>query len=998
MQVSVIRLAQRLRSNVRRVDGVIWAAVWFRMAKLTTELLLSLPPNMQQHLAACEPDVAASAFSTCDPPGNQLGSGGGTAHVLAEAWAALGEGRSFGTWLTDSRKIIIHGGGQSRRLPAYAGASKLFVPVPAYRWSLGQRLDQSLLDLQRPFVEDVVSKAGSRARLAIASGDVLLRTEESLPALPDADVVLMGLWARPEDAQHFGVMFCDRGDPSRLCRFVQKPSPNHIRELAAEYTFMIDVGLWLLSERAVMCLMSKCGWLSDKQRFRGETSDAYDLYGEWGPSFGDEATCADADIRELTTAVVSIPGGQFYHFGKSRDIISSVYELQNLVVDQTRFGQPGTQPHPRQFIQNADFKFPLRHDDNHTLWVENSSVPASWSLGAEHILSGVPENDWALDLPSGVCLDFSPIGDKGYAIRPYGIDDAFRGALGDKQTQWMGSPVAAWFEKRGISLDAAGLDQDCDLQDAAIFPVVNESELSGDFVQWLCSPDPTDDATLRTLWLESVRVSATDIARDINLVRLYAARRGRMHESILAMAANYRRSVFYRLDLEHVAGILAEEGRGMHELPSLDSTDPVVMQMHDCMLRARVLQLTDDSAAAEVQEKRAFEVLRDAIVAPVMADSVTPRCSVVADQIVWGRAPARLDLGGGWTDTPPYCLERGGSVLNLAVDLNGQPPIQVFARVTEARELVIRSIDLGLSEHLRTYDEVGAYDRLSSGFAIARAALALAGFDPRFNGGRYDSLEAQLADFGGGIEISMLAAIPKGSGLGTSSILAATLLGTLADLADLGWDRTEIAHRTLALEQMLTSGGGWQDQVGGIFPGVKLTETRSGLDQTPLVRWAPSSFFNSSAVRGRVLLYYTGVTRLARNILADIVRGIFLNSRERLATLDGIGQAAHFVYDAIQRDDIDGVAEGVRRSWQLNQQLDSGTNVPDVQAILDTCGDDLAAAKLLGAGGGGYLFMIASSDESASRIRARLEKTPPNDRARFVDMTISDTGLHITRS
>ena len=137
---------------------------------------------------------------------------------------------------------------------------------------------------------------------------------------------------------------------------------------------------------------------------------------------------------------------------------------------------------------------------------------------------------------------------------------------------------------------------------------------------------------------------------------------------------------------------------------------------------------------------------------------------------------------------------------------------------------------------------------------------------------------------------------------------------------------------------------------------------------------------------------------MARNILADIVRGIFLNSRERLATLDGIGRAAHFIYDAIQRDDIEGVAEGVRRSWQLNQQLDSGTNVPDVQAILDTCGEDLAAAKLLGAGGGGYLFMIASSADGAARLRAKLEACPPNDRARFVGMTISEQGLHITRS
>ena len=211
------------------------------MAESDTERLLSLPPNMQRQLEVCDPRTAASSFFTCDPPGNPLGSGGGTAHVLAEAWRAGGAGLSFKAWLSARRKIIIHGGGQSRRLPSYAGTGKLFIPVPAYRWSLGQRLDQNLLDLQYPFVENIVAKAAPQARIAIASGDVLLRSDETLPSLPDADVVLMGLWARPEDAQHFGVMFCDSSDPSRLVSFLQKPSPDRIRELAAETLFMIDV-------------------------------------------------------------------------------------------------------------------------------------------------------------------------------------------------------------------------------------------------------------------------------------------------------------------------------------------------------------------------------------------------------------------------------------------------------------------------------------------------------------------------------------------------------------------------------------------------------------------------------------------------------------------------------------------------------------------------------------------------------------------------------------
>ena len=221
----------------------------------------------------------------------------------------------------------------------------------------------------------------------------------------------------------------------------------------------------------------------------------------------------------------------------------------------------------------------------------------------------------------------------------------------------------------------------------------------------------------------------------------------------------------------------------------------------------------------------------------------------------------------------------------MAIELNGQPPIQVFARQIEAPVITIRSIDLGISEQLTTYQDIAAYDKLGSGFTLARAAFAICGFHPDFNAGRFQTLEEQLIELGGGIEISMLAAIPKGSGLGTSSILAATILAVLSDLADLKWDLAEISQRTLALEQLLTSGGGWQDQIGGIFPGVKLTKTLPGLNQAPVLRWLPSRFFQGED-KARMLLYYTGITRIAHGILGEIVRGIFLNSGSRLETID----------------------------------------------------------------------------------------------------------------
>ena len=88
----------------------------------------------------------------------------------------------------------------------------------------------------------------------------------------------------------------------------------------------------------------------------------------------------------------------------------------------------------------------------------------------------------------------------------------------------------------------------------------------------------------------------------------------------------------------------------------------------------------------------------------------------------------------------------------------------------------------------------------------------------------------------------------------------------------------------------------------------------------------------------------------------------------------------------------------VRRSWELNQRLDSGTNPPGVQAIMAQVSDWLAGAKLLGAGGGGYLLMYAKDIEAARRVRESLTRQPPNAKARFVGLSLSTTGLQVTRS
>ena len=860
--------------------------------------LLSLPPNLVDAFHEVTGLSREDYFCTCDPIGHRLGSGGGTAWLLQEAWREgvrrEGGEESFEEWLSEEKRILIHAGGQSKRLPSYAVSGKVLMPLPVFRWERGQRLSQDLMSVQLPLYEKMMAMAPNNIHTMVVSGDVLIRATQPLQPIPEADVVCYGLWLDASVAKNHGVFVSSRRTPTVLKQMLQKPSVQTLTDLQKDHFYLTDIGVWLLSDKAVKLLIA-----------RSEGRE-YDLYGEFGCALGTEPTKPDGDISDLSVAIVPLAGGEFYHFGTSREMISSTMRLQNLVNDQREIMHLDRKPHPSIFVQNTVMEIPFT-EENSNIWIENSHVGRRWHLTHDHVITGVPENDWEISLEPGECIDVVPVGETDYEVRRYRIDEP---------------------------------------------------------------------------------LNSNELAERANLRRLFDQRREFRKQNWSTLARNWNHSVFYQLDLADAAEQFKSQRIPMP--PSLPDDAPLMTRIHDAMFRG--------------DSDRAFSLLREGLTehtgsgtmcSPTNTDVHDPVCSlcIADDQIVWGRSPVRIDIAGGWTDTPPYCLMEGGSVINFAIELNGQPPLQAYVKPSKEYHIVLRSIDLGAVEKVETTEQLKDFMHVGSPFSIPKAALVLAGF-----GVGEKDLKSQLDAFGSGIELTLLSAVPAGSGLGTSSILAATVLGALNDFCGLGWDKNEIGHRTLMLEQMLTTGGGWQDQFGGVLGGVKLLQTGRGFEQNPQVRWLPNDLWTQPEHQACHLLYYTGITRTAKQILAEIVRRMFLNDNAELRLLREMKEHTQEMYEAILQNDFRKMGLLMRKTWQQNQALDSGTNPSAIAALTELIDDLCLGYKLPGAGGGGYLYMIAKDPEASVRIRKILTEHRQNRNARFVEMSLSTTGLQISRS
>jgi fucokinase len=845
-----------------------------------------------------------------DPGGRRVGSGGSTLLCMADL-ARRGS-------LRGRRVLILHSGGDSRRLPSWSAFGKIWVPLGRRGMGLGPMNVPALFDLV--LAELSTLELPAVGGVVVASGDAALRLTGERIALDRRDATVVAFPAGPARAARHGVFVVDgRG---RVRHTLQKPTRAELSAagaLDARGQAIVDGGIFCFPPAACAALLRGARPMLAAIR-RGAL--ALDLYQEVAEAMASDATRAsylarfaagadrarrtslarffDATHRvRLRTAPLS--AGSFLHLGSTRELIERLASREPERMFPERLGPARTDLKPHE-----------------------------------------PRIAHGPDMPRGGCVSTIRIRG-GMCTLAYGIDDDCKTDAEHGGTL-CGRPLSGLPARTGMTALAIWGRNPHTLWHARIHPVDREGH--GRHVRWMM-----DGSDAPAGWKRARKASFADLMR------------------------------------------LADPERSAHE----DLADHHLPRMARAPLdRARVAAgceaIAADAASRARERTRALSAVGDAMAADLSLAPVVRRFGVRRDQAVWASAPVRVDLAGGWSDTPPLCIEHGGCVVNVAVKLGGTLPVQAMVRVTDEPAVSVHSVDAGRTARYASVRELLAHDDPARWDALPKAAIVLSGLVPRDPGA---SLRRHLERAGGGLAVTLFSAVPRGSGLGTSSILGATLLAALARVAGRAASRDRIAASAALLEQMIRTRGGWQDQVGGLWGGFKRCATRAGGRQVPAVTPIAVPDRLSESLRARTLLVFSGQRRMARGILETVVLRYLRGEPAVLAARERLVEGAEAMAVALRSGDAGTFVRRLDEYRRLKATVDPASVSDDLNGLVASLGPGVDAWSPAGAGGGGFLYVVFRSPAAARAAGERLARHPPNPLSRAFPFEPDEDGLRL---
>lgn len=892
-----------------------------------------------------------------DRDGKRVGSGGATLEVLKYLHE---QEKSF----DKLRVLVIHSGGDSKRVPQYSALGKLFSPVP-HRLANGR--NSTLFDEFMICMSSVPSRI--REGMVLLSGDVLLLFNPLQIDYNNVGAAAISFKENVETGKNHGVYLNGENGNVKCC--LQKKPVEELRRVGAVNEadcVDIDTGALIFSTEMMESLYSLIAAPGDYDKYVNERT-RLSLYADFlyplaedstleafyrekpEGEFCDELTEARERVWEVLRPyrmkLLRLAPAKFIHFGTTREILELMCGGVEEYSDLGWSRLVGSSINNDTAGYNSILSSKASIGEN--CYLEVSYVHSRAKVGKHCVLSFVDIHDEVI--PDNIVLHGLKQRDGKFVVRIFGVND------NPKENKLFGKDLDEVSAKLGAdlwngenhTLWTAELYPEKDTIKEAVAAALNLYALvnveAGDLTAWknterksLCSGFNAADPDAIIAWNQRMAdlVAMDEITKAIS--NQIPAQNLPKRKSLTKIQKHWLEKRLSRADfteklrLHYYLGVILEDENEIQECFRTIQSE---------VLDATIKKLTYNENARIVKDKHTVKL------------------------------PLRVNWGGGWSDTPPYCNENGGTVLNVAILLNGEKPVEVTMEKIGERKIIFDSRDMDAHGEFDNIEELQRTGDPFDPFALQKACLLACGIIPKEG----HELGEILDRLGGGFVMnSEVTNVPKGSGLGTSSILSAACVKAVFDFMGIPYTEDDLYSHVLAMEQIMSTGGGWQDQVGGITPGLKYISSMNGIDQKLNVSHIKLSEETKKELDDRFCLIYTGQRRLARNLLRDVIGRYVGNEPDSLFALEEIQKTAALMRFELERGNVDGFAKLLDYHWQLSKKVDAGSSNTLIEQIFSSIEELIDGKLVCGAGGGGFLQVMLKKGVTKKQVADRLHE------------------------
>ena len=891
-----------------------------------------------------------------DRDGRRVGSGGATLEVLKY----LHEQESS---FENLRVLVIHSGGDSKRVPQYSALGKLFSPVPH---QLLNGRSSTLFDEFLICMSSVPSRI--REGMVLLSGDVLLLFNPLQIDYNQVGAAAISFKEHVETGKNHGV-YLNGPDGNVRCCFQKKPVEELRRVGAVNDADCVDIdtGALIFSSQMMDSLYSLIATPEDYDRHVNEKT-RLSLYADFLYPLAEDSTleqfyqekpegefCPELTqarervwnvLRPYRMKLLRLAPAKFIHFGTTGEIL----ELMSGGVDEYR--DLGWNRLVNSSIPGGTAGYNSVLSTGASVgkdcYLEVSYVHRAARVGDHCVLSFADIHDE--EIPDHVVLHGLKQRDGRFVVRMFDVSD------NPKENRLFGRDLEQIAQELGVSLWE---DESHTLWSAGLYPV--RDTIREAVAATLNLYELVHGRGDREAWLRETR---TSLCSGFNAA-----------DPDAIIAWNRRMSDLVAMD-EIVKAI--DQKIPVQELPKRKALTKIQsewlqrrLSKADFSEKLRLHYYLGVLLEDEDEVQECFNTIQSEVLASTIENLTYNENARIVKEKHTVKLPLRVNWGGGWSDTPPYCNEKGGTVLNVAILLNNEKPVEVTLERIAERKVVFDSRDMDVHGEFEDIRELQRTGDPFDPFALQKACLLACGIIPR----QGHDLSEILDRLGGGFVMhSEVTNVPKGSGLGTSSILSAACVKAVFEFMDIAYTEEDLYSHVLAMEQIMSTGGGWQDQVGGITPGMKYITSLPGINQQLKVAHVEIPKETQRELDERFCLIYTGQRRLARNLLRDVIGRYVGNEPDSLFALEEIQKTAVLMRFELERGNVDGFAKLLNYHWELSKKVDAGSSNTLIEQIFSSIEEYVDGKLVCGAGGGGFLQVILKKNVTRKQVADRLHE------------------------